>query len=51
MVSFVRGGEESTRLQIKCNISLAISQPKYLEIPASRAEKPQKGINRQGFSS
>jgi hypothetical protein len=42
MFSFLRGGEESTRLQIKCNISLPISQPKPLEILASRAEKPLK---------
>jgi hypothetical protein len=42
MISFVRGGEKSTRLQIKCNISLLFNQPKSLEIPAIRAEKPQK---------
>ena len=40
---------ELTRLQLKGNISLPISQPKYLEIPASRAEKPGKGKKGQIF--
>jgi len=35
-------GVESTRLQIKCNISLPISQPKSLEITTGRVEKPLK---------
>ena len=39
-------GVELTRLQLMGNISLPISQPKFLEIPLSRAEKTGKGNNR-----